>query len=357
MAVIGILDITEMREKDRNALLPNGAVAVVANGEQVHHAVHLVERSVERRARHAPHVDATQLRTACEETRRVLDEMHFVQDEAPPLHAKQWRDEGGEGSGASQLPLPRHEDVVILFEAVIACEDDVELRQILGKEKEWQARGFYDSREEQGGTLAVLNTLQDGGNARVEDVLHAVNPPLDQIALAQLVVVLCGSDVFLQLVNPLRADVSRCQHQRGLRVDDLRGVEQPLATVVAFVHVGVDKLLGGATVCETTRQILQDARVVLETATLGTSNQLAPRGCDVFGEAPAKHYSVSRHAHNNPLCWPHASARPEGSSGPRTEDSIVVLRSCRFEKAFPRNCRPGSAAPPTCVCDCWRWRR
>lgn len=142
VAVVGVLDITETRERDRNALFPNGAVAVVTNGEQIHHAVHLVERSVERRARHAPHVDATQLRTARKKTRRVFDEVHFVQHEAPPLHAKQRRDEGGEGGGTSQLPLLRHEDVVVLLETVIACEDDVELRQILGEEKEGQARGF-----------------------------------------------------------------------------------------------------------------------------------------------------------------------------------------------------------------------
>ena len=78
----------------------------------------------------------------------MLDEVHFVQDEAPPLHAKQRRDEGGEGSGTSQLPLLRHEDVVVLLEAVIACEDDVELCQILGEEKERQARGFYTSSDE-----------------------------------------------------------------------------------------------------------------------------------------------------------------------------------------------------------------
>ena len=148
VAVVGVLDITETRERDRNTLLPNGAVTVMTNGEQIHHAVHFVERSVERRARHAPHVDATQLRTAREEARRVFDEVHFVQHEAPPLHAKQRRDEGGEGSGASQLPLLRHEDVVVLLEAVIACEDDVELRQILGEEKERQARGFYTSSDE-----------------------------------------------------------------------------------------------------------------------------------------------------------------------------------------------------------------
>lgn len=129
-----------------------------------------------------------------------------------------------------------------------------------------------------------------------------MNLSLDQIALAQLVVVLRGSDVFLQLVDPLRADVSRRQHQRGFRVDDLRGVEEPLATVVTLVRVGVDKLLGGATVCETIEQVLQDARVVLEAKTLRTSNQLAFRGRDVFGEAPAKHYSISQNARNNPLC-------------------------------------------------------
>ena len=140
-------------------------------------------------------------------------------------------------------------------------------------------------------------------------------------------------------------------------MDDLGGVEEPLATVVTLVRVGVDKLVGGATVCETTEQALQDARVVLEAKALGTSNQLAFRGRDVFGEAPAKHYSISQNARNNPLCSPRTSARPEGSSGPRTEDWAVVLRSRRFEKASPRSCRPGSAALPAGVCDCWRWRR
>ena len=67
--VVGVrfLRFTARQRRNGNTLSPDGGVTVVIDAEKAHHAAHLVERGVERRAGHTPHLFLAQLQTAVQE--------------------------------------------------------------------------------------------------------------------------------------------------------------------------------------------------------------------------------------------------------------------------------------------------
>ena len=67
--VVGVrfLRFTTRQHPHGNALSPDGGVTVVIDAEKAHHPAHLIERGVERRAGHTPHLFLAQFQTAFQE--------------------------------------------------------------------------------------------------------------------------------------------------------------------------------------------------------------------------------------------------------------------------------------------------